>query len=117
MPQRRKQDHEAAATDLFTGGPMVRVVIFCAIAFFLATVTALILRATGGLANSRALIPGTPLTVATVLLPTVTCSPRRLRICSPGRSPARGGMACHSSRASIEAGVGFGLARGWAQPS
>lgn len=48
-----------------------RVLIFLAIAFGLAGSTALVLYATGGILGSRPLLPGTSVTVAVVLLPTV----------------------------------------------
>lgn len=48
-----------------------RIGIFLSIAFGLAWGTALVLHLTGGLAGSPALIPGTPVTLAFVLLPTL----------------------------------------------
>jgi membrane protease YdiL (CAAX protease family) len=47
-----------------------RVGLFCVLAFALAGATALVLQATGGIAGSRPLVPGTPITLAVVLLPT-----------------------------------------------
>ena len=45
-----------------------RVYIFLAITFGLAWIAALIIYLTGGLQNSPAVIPGTPITLAAVLL-------------------------------------------------
>ena len=53
------------------GRELMRVVIFCAIAFGLAGLASLVLARTGGLAASRPLVPGLPITVATLVLPTV----------------------------------------------
>lgn len=49
---------------------MRRSGIFCLVAFALAGMTAVVLASTGGLADARVLVPGTPATVALVLLPT-----------------------------------------------
>ena len=47
------------------------MVVFCLIAGGLAAATGLVLQATGGLVDSLVLVPGTPVTLATVLLPSV----------------------------------------------
>lgn len=47
-----------------------RILIFCAFAFSIAWVFALVLALTGGLMNSPVLIPDTPITLAMLILPT-----------------------------------------------
>lgn len=58
------------AAEVSESATRTRVLVFCAVAFALAGTTAIVLAATGGLADSRVLVPGTPVTVALVLLPT-----------------------------------------------
>ena len=47
-----------------------RIGVFLGLAFGMAWATALVIYLTGGLANSQTLLPGTPVTAATLLLPT-----------------------------------------------